>query len=171
MKIRTAQYEKLYVNYMNTTAFVSSCTHCPKGNPHTALFLSCCMHSMIARGSGTTFLLFTEGRGRSACYTTSLPQFLLGKLARNSLDGWSASWVGNWLPEHLEGSDQCFLLRLAACHMWDWSPSDWYEATHKAQHPACELLLCSLSCALLSWFKWITSMFLQALFRIFMLKN
>lgn len=119
MNIRAARYEESYVNYMHTTAFVSSCTHCPKGNPHTALLPSHCMHSMIARGSGITFLLFTERRGRSAHYTTSFPQFLLGKLARNRLDGWSASWVGNWLPEHLEGSDQCFFLRLAACHMWE----------------------------------------------------
>lgn len=156
---------------MNTTAFVRRWTHCPKGNPHTALLPSCCMHSMIARGSGITFLLFTERRERSARYTTSFPQLLLGKLARNRLDGWSASWVGNWLPEHLEGSDQCFLLRLAACHMWDWSPSDWYKATHNAQHLACKLPPCSLNCALLSWFEWISNKFFQALFRIFMLKN
>lgn len=153
MSIRTAQYEESYVNYINTTALVSSCTHCSKGNLPPALLLSCCMHSMIARGSGTTFLLFTERRGRSACYTTSFPQFLLGKLARNRLDGWSASWVGNCLPEHLEGSDQCFLLRLAACHTGIDSSSDWYKATHNVQHLACELPLCSLSCALLSWFE------------------
>lgn len=109
MNIRTERYEESYVNYRNTTAFVSSRTHCPKGNPHTALLPPCCMRSITAWGSSFTFLLFTERRGRSAHYTTSFPQFLLGKLARNRLDGWSASWVGNWLPEHLESSDQCFL--------------------------------------------------------------
>lgn len=171
MNIRTARYEEWYVNDMNTTAFVRSCTHCPKGNHHTALLSSHCIHSMIARGSGITFLLFTERRWRSACYTASFPQFLLGKLARNRLDGWSASWVGNWLRESLEGIDQCFLLRLAACHTWDWSSSDWYKATHKAQYLACELPLCSLCCALLSWFEWITNTFLHVLFRIFMWKN